>query len=192
MDGCGFCAKSKQLLKDHIASGKIKMADAKDAPEGVRGFPYFLETATGQSHTGFPGTVKNLMDKLGVGGKGKSPGPSPFIPGIISCTKTGCPPGQKCNESTGQCETTIMPIIGQNCDPRDGFNNSGCGQNLRCDPKTKKCVNPSHATDYVGSKLSGGDIAGIVIGSVAGLVLLILLGMLIMKSGKKKGRKSPK
>ena len=56
------------------------------------------------------------------------------------------------------------------------------------------CANGICVKDLPGKvhpKLTPGDIAGIVIGSIAGVILLVLLGMMIFKKGKK-GSKSKK
>jgi glutaredoxin len=96
-NGCGFCVKAKQMLKDQIASGKIIMKDAKEAPKGVRGFPHFVGK-NGKTHTGLPPSAEALMDKLGgTHPKSKTtPGLKP-IPGFIGCrVDSDCKVNQKC------------------------------------------------------------------------------------------------
>jgi hypothetical protein len=67
MRGCGWCTKSKELLKDQIAAGQVIMKDAKDAPPETRGFPYFESPVTGKSMSGYPGSEKELAGELGLG-----------------------------------------------------------------------------------------------------------------------------
>ena len=64
MDGCGYCTRAEQLLKDEIASGVIVIKDKSEAPKGVRGFPHFVNEANGMSHSGLPQSVEQLFEKL--------------------------------------------------------------------------------------------------------------------------------
>ena len=168
MNGCGFCQKAKQLLKKLIDAGMIQVKDAKDAPKGVKGFPFFLNTENNKQMTGYPGTIDNLMKKLGVelgvGGK-KSPSPGTPVGPVV--TPDGFP-GGKCrtDPSKPQCNAGLI-----------------CGSNGTC------VLKPTNTGYKPG--LTSGDIAGIVIGSIAGVILLVLLGMMIFKKGKK-GSKSKK
>ena len=171
MNGCGFCQKAKQLLKKLIDAGMIEVKDAKDAPKGVRGFPFFLNTENNEQMTGYPGTIDNLMKKLGVEvGVGKSTSPvTPVGPG-------GLPP-------TG---SEGMPCRSDEDAKKYG---AKCNDGLICGVKGI-CVKKPTNTGY-NPGLTSGDIAGIVIGSIAGVILLVLLGMMIFKKGKK-GSKSKK
>lgn len=187
-NGCGFCVKAKQMLKDQIASGKIIMKDAKEAPKGVRGFPFFESVSkNGKTHTGLPPSAAALMQKLG-GGKGKSSE-------LTQCSfqseeaNYGCPQGTTC--------TTVDPNSPPYCLPSPppppfvpGCDVTGCPTGQKCDPKTKKCV----TSMIYKPSLTTADIVGIVIASVAGVALIVALGFLIAKAAKKgkKGRKSRK
>ena len=107
-NGCGFCVKAKQMLKDQIASGKIMMKDAKEAPKGVRGFPHFVGK-NGKTHTGLPPSAAALMQKLGAGGKSKTTPAVKPIPGFIGCrVDSDCKVNQKCVK--GAC-VTQNPMI---------------------------------------------------------------------------------
>ena len=65
MENCGYCAKAKQVLASEIASGMVVIKDAKEAT-GVSGFPHFVSTTTGATHTGFMPDKEKLFEKLGV------------------------------------------------------------------------------------------------------------------------------
>ena len=100
-NGCGFCVKAKQMLKDQIASGKIIMKDAKEAPKRSPRFSFLRKRKqNGKTHTGLPPSAAALMQKLG-GGKGKSSE-------LTQCSfqseevNYGCPQGTTC--------TTVDPI----------------------------------------------------------------------------------
>lgn len=64
MNGCGFCTKAEDLLKDEIESGVIVVKDKSQAPSGVRGFPHFVNEINGKTHTGYPQTADNLYKVL--------------------------------------------------------------------------------------------------------------------------------
>ncbi len=64
MNGCGFCNKSKTLLADQLENKVVVIKDKKDAPAGVRGYPYFVNELNGKTHTGYPGTVDKLFTVL--------------------------------------------------------------------------------------------------------------------------------
>ena len=162
-NGCGFCVKAKQMLKDQIASGKIMMKDAKEAPKGVRGFPHFVGT-NGKTHTGLPPSAAALMDKLGAGKGKSSPGPTPGVP---------TPPGME----GGACRTSIIG------------NQPQCNKGLICGSQNLCVAKPTPMIYKAG--LTTADIVGIVIASVAGIALIVALGFLIAKASKK-GRKSRK
>jgi len=53
MDGCGFCKKAKNVLADEIASGMIIIKGPSEAPQGVRGYPHFVNESNGKSHSGY-------------------------------------------------------------------------------------------------------------------------------------------
>jgi len=65
MDNCGYCAKAKEVLAPEIASGFVVLKNAKDATN-ANGFPHFVETTTGATHTGFMADKQKLFEKLGV------------------------------------------------------------------------------------------------------------------------------
>jgi glutaredoxin len=64
MKGCHFCDKAKKLLKKHISSCKIIVKDSSEAPNGVQGFPYFLNTKNNNHFSGLPESSKQLFDNL--------------------------------------------------------------------------------------------------------------------------------
>ncbi len=64
MDGCGYCIRAEQMLKDEIASGVIVIKDKSEAPKGVRGFPHFVNEANGMSHSGLPQSVEKLFENV--------------------------------------------------------------------------------------------------------------------------------
>ena len=203
-NGCGFCVKAKQMLKDLIASGKIMMKDAKEAPKGVRGFPHFVG-ANGKTHTGLPPSAAALMDKLGAGGK-------PIPPGMEGGACRTATLGQQCNKglicgSQNVCvvkPTPVNPIPpgptpGAEAPPgmeggrcRLGPKQSQCNPGLICGSQNLCVVKPTPMI-YKPS-LTTADIVGIVIASVAGVALIVALCFLIAKAAKKgkKGRKSRK
>ena len=63
---CGFCTKAEQMLHKHIASGKIIKKDASEANGKFSGFPSFICTETGKTHSGLPSSPEELYQKLGV------------------------------------------------------------------------------------------------------------------------------
>jgi len=65
MNSCGYCEKAKKVLASEIASGFVIVKDAKEA-NGAGGFPHFVETTTGATHTGFMADKEKLFEKLGV------------------------------------------------------------------------------------------------------------------------------
>ena len=71
MNMCGFCKKSKQELKDEIDSGLVVLKNNSEAPAGVRGFPYFVNTKNGKTHTGYASKDK-LFNSLEVTNEGYS------------------------------------------------------------------------------------------------------------------------
>ena len=72
MKGCGFCKKAEAELANEIASGKVVIKDSKEAPDGVRGFPHFVNEDNGKTVTGFK-PADLLMKELGVVGAGPMP-----------------------------------------------------------------------------------------------------------------------
>ena len=187
-NGCGFCVKAKQMLKDQIASGKIMMKDAKEAPKGVRGFPHFVGK-NGKTHTGLPPSAEALMQKLG-GRKSSTPAV------IIPPGKEGglCKKGGKCEEGL-ICNQNVCIIPpgkkGGQCRFRTK-NNTACDAGLKC--VENQCITQSTPTPAYKVGLTTADIVGIVIASVAGVALIVALCFLIAKATKKgkKGRKSRK
>lgn len=63
MIGCGFCEKAKKILKNEIKNGNIEIKDSSEA-KGVSGFPHFLNTSNGLTHTGCPSNISDLYSKL--------------------------------------------------------------------------------------------------------------------------------
>ena len=156
-NGCGFCVKAKQMLKDLIASGKIMMKDAKEAPKGVRGFPHFVGT-NGKTHTGLPPSAEALMQKLG-GGK--------------STLGVPTPPGME----GGACRTSI---IGNQPQCNKGLI---CGsQNLCVAKPTPMIYKPSLTTaDIVGIVIA--SVAGVAL--IVALGFLIAKAAKKGKKGRK-------
>ena len=76
MDSCGFCGKAENLLKKYIHCGKIKKKPHTDANGKFSGFPAFLNTANGKTHTGLPSSAESLFEKLGYR-DGDDPDPDP-------------------------------------------------------------------------------------------------------------------
>ena len=184
-NGCGFCVKAKQMLKDLIASGKIMVKDAKEAPKGVRGFPFFESVSKkGKTHTGLPPSAAALMQKLGPSPGPGIPPPTPVGPIPQCVVDQDCEQTQKCvkGRCTGAIPVGPIPqcVVDQDCKPN------------------QKCVNGAcvtQSTPFVyKAGLTTADIVGIVIASVAGVALIVALGFLIAKASKKgkKGRKSRK
>lgn len=69
MDRCGFCTKAKAELSNEIASGMVVVKGTSDAPNGVKGFPHFVNTENNKSHSGYaPKAV--LFKSLGVSNEG--------------------------------------------------------------------------------------------------------------------------
>jgi glutaredoxin len=65
MKGCPHCVSSKNALQSQIDSGEVVVKDAKEAPQGVRGFPHFESLKTGKSHSGAVKSMAQLDDALG-------------------------------------------------------------------------------------------------------------------------------
>lgn len=63
---CGFCIKAEQMLHKDIANGKIIKKDAREANGKFQGFPSFICTETGKTHSGLPSSPDELYRKLGV------------------------------------------------------------------------------------------------------------------------------
>ena len=64
MEGCGFCNKARNMLKNEIADGTISIRPHSEAPDGVNGFPYF--TMGDKNFIGAPSSKEELFEKLGV------------------------------------------------------------------------------------------------------------------------------
>ena len=69
MEGCHHCVTAKTELQTKIDAGEIRLLSQKDAPQHVKGFPYFelvdannnvLKTSTGWS------SKQNLYNNLGL------------------------------------------------------------------------------------------------------------------------------
>ena len=63
MEGCGHCKNAKAQLEKEISSGQVVVKNARDAPSGVTGFPYFT-SSSGATHTGYL-PKDQLLEKLG-------------------------------------------------------------------------------------------------------------------------------
>lgn len=70
MPTCGYCKKAMQLLSNELASKEIVLKSSQEAPKGVSGFPYFVNSSNGKTHTGLPSSKMDLYAKLGEGGAG--------------------------------------------------------------------------------------------------------------------------
>ena len=75
-NSCGYCVKAENLLKKHIHCGKIIKKPHTDANGKFSGFPAFLNTANGNTHTGLPSSAESLFEKLGYR-DGDDPDPDP-------------------------------------------------------------------------------------------------------------------
>lgn len=64
MNGCGHCDNAKDALASEINSGKIKVLSNLEAPQGVQGFPHFVNTENKKTLTGWPGSKDNLIQRL--------------------------------------------------------------------------------------------------------------------------------
>ena len=64
-NSCGYGVKAENLLKKHIHCGKIIKKPHTDANGKFSGFPAFLNTANGKTHTGLPSSAESLFEKLG-------------------------------------------------------------------------------------------------------------------------------
>jgi hypothetical protein len=64
-NSCGYCVKAENLLKKHIHSGKIQKKSHTECNGKFSGFPAFLNTANGNTHTGLPSSAESLFEKLG-------------------------------------------------------------------------------------------------------------------------------
>ena len=74
MDGCGFCNRAKEALKNHIASKKVMVVtpeEGKNHGLDGNGYPQFLSKKTGKKSMGFR-DLKKLMDDLGHSDNGDS------------------------------------------------------------------------------------------------------------------------
>ena len=82
-DNCGFCVKAEKLLKQLIDSGKIHKKSHSEANGKFSGFPAFLNTANGNTHTGLPSSAESLFEKLGYrDGAGMGDDPDPPVPKV--------------------------------------------------------------------------------------------------------------
>ena len=64
-NSCGYCVKAEKLLEKHIHNGKIHKKSHSEANGKFSGFPAFLNTANGNTHTGLPSSAESLFEKLG-------------------------------------------------------------------------------------------------------------------------------
>jgi hypothetical protein len=86
-DNCGFCVKAEKLLKQLIDSGKIHKKSHSEANGKFSGFPAFLNTANGNTHTGLPSSAESLFEKLGYrDGAGMVEDPDPPDPPVPKVT----------------------------------------------------------------------------------------------------------
>ena len=73
MPTCGYCKRAMQLLSNELASKEIVLKSSQEAPKGVSGFPYFVNSVNNKTHTGLPSSKMELYSKLGVSGGGPQP-----------------------------------------------------------------------------------------------------------------------
>ena len=69
MDRCGFCTRAKSELRNEIDSGLVVVKGTSEAPAGVKGFPHFVNTKNGKSHSGYA-PKDELFKSLGVNNEG--------------------------------------------------------------------------------------------------------------------------
>ena len=135
MDGCGFCAKAKQMFANELNSGEMMLKSPAEAPPGVSGFPTFAYN--GKMHSGLPSSKEELYAKLGYQMENyqgsKWSGPPPYLPaGGCRCTDetlmSGCSatPNKKCskNKERGSCGSN------SSCVYVDEY--SGCNHAKQC------------------------------------------------------------
>jgi hypothetical protein len=81
-DKCGFCVKAEKLLKQLIDSGKIHKKSHSEANGKFSGFPAFLNTENGNTHTGLPSSAESLFEKLGYRDGAGMGDPDPPVPKV--------------------------------------------------------------------------------------------------------------
>jgi len=65
MQGCGYCHKAQDMLKDLILSGMIKVKDISEAPGHVNAAPFF-KAHNGKEHMGLPQSPNELLEVLEI------------------------------------------------------------------------------------------------------------------------------
>jgi glutaredoxin len=64
MDGCGFCNKAMEMLKELIDNGTIEVRVHTESNSQF--FPHFENSANGATYSGLPNSIQELMQKLGA------------------------------------------------------------------------------------------------------------------------------
>jgi hypothetical protein len=60
--GCGFCQQTMDLMESEGVKDVVTISTS--LPSGARGFPHFVSSVNGKTHTGFPRTIDRLYDLL--------------------------------------------------------------------------------------------------------------------------------
>ena len=63
-NNCGFCVKAEKILKQQISEGTIIVKPASDANGQFTGFPSFVSSQSGKTHSGCPQSFKHLKQLL--------------------------------------------------------------------------------------------------------------------------------
>ena len=63
-NNCGFCVKAEKILKQQISEGTIIVKPASDANGQFAGFPSFVSSQSGKTHSGCPQSFKHLKQLL--------------------------------------------------------------------------------------------------------------------------------
>ena len=66
MQGCGYCHKAQEMLKDLIQSGMITVKDISEAPGHVNAAPFFKAHHNGKEHMGLPQSPDELLEVLEI------------------------------------------------------------------------------------------------------------------------------
>ena len=119
---CGHCMRAEKVLEQEIASGEIKVFDAHVAQHhhhNPEGFPFFVNSVTGQSQTGWPGSKEKLYEALGV-----SVGAQGATAGVGGGSNTGG------GSNPGGSNTGGVLVVG--CGIKEGFHEPQmCSHNRR-------------------------------------------------------------
>ena len=66
MPGCSYCQASKTMLEKEIKGGLVKVKPHTKAPQGVPGFPHFINNSNNKEMSGKPRTKSELFQRLGM------------------------------------------------------------------------------------------------------------------------------